>query len=114
MVGIFKKINQRNFVEKINHIPFSYLLIFIYMIQIIASITPDTKDLQLIFVYQHIRHGARGPSASYNSLFNKGIIIDNLDVQNLFKVVYKKEEIKEPIDMSIWCKSNLLEQKISI
>ena len=73
MVGIFKKINQRNFVEKINHIPFSYLLIFIYMIQIIASITPDTKDLQLIFVYQHIRHGARGPSASYNSLFNKGV-----------------------------------------
>ena len=52
----------------------------------------------------------------HNMLLKEGmrIIIDNLDVQNLFKVVYKKEEIKEPIDMSIWCKSNLLEQKISI
>ena len=42
------------------------------------------------------------------------IIIDNLDVQNLFKVVYKKEEIKEPIEMSYWCKSNLSEQKYNI
>ena len=33
----------------------------------------DEEELELIFVYQHIRHGARGPSASYNSLFKDGI-----------------------------------------
>ena len=52
----------------------------------------------------------------HNMLLKEGmrIIIDNLDVQNLFKVVYKKEEIKEPIEMSYWCKSNLSEQKFNI
>ena len=52
----------------------------------------------------------------HNMLLKEGmrIIIDNLDVQNLFKVVYKKEEIKEPIEMSYWCKSNLSEQKYNI
>ena len=58
------------------HIPFiSFLLslsLFIIQISLISS-QPDQKNLQLIFVYQHIRHGARGPSASYNSLFIKGI-----------------------------------------
>ena len=76
MVGNFKKISRRNFAEIINHMPFWYfwyLLIFNCIIQIITSTTPDTKDLQLIFVYQHIRHGARGPSASYNSLFINGV-----------------------------------------
>ena len=36
------------------------------------------------------------------------IIIENLDVQNLFKAVYKREEIKDPIEMSEECKSNLV------
>ena len=32
------------------------------------------ENLELIFVYQHIRHGARGrPSSSYNSLFIDGV-----------------------------------------
>ena len=49
----------------------------------------------------------------HNILLKEGmkIIIENLDVQNLFKAVYKKEEIKEPIEMSDWCKSNLLDYK---
>ena len=36
------------------------------------------------------------------------IIIENLDVQNLFKAVYKREEIKDPIEMSEECKANLV------
>ena len=45
-----------------------------------------------------------------NILLNEGmkIIIENLDVQNLFKAVYKREEIKDPIEMSEECKSNLV------
>ena len=53
---------------KNNIISFFYLTIYLYLIQIINSVNPDPDNLQLIFVYQHIRHGARGPSASYNSL----------------------------------------------
>ena len=53
-------------------VPLFYLIISLYILEIIES-QPDIKDLELIFVYQHIRHGARGPSASYNSLFIKGI-----------------------------------------
>ena len=34
---------------------------------------PDTNDLELIFVYEHTRHGARCPSTSYNSLFINGV-----------------------------------------
>lgn len=34
---------------------------------------PDINDLELIFVYEHTRHGARGPSTSYNSLFINGV-----------------------------------------
>ena len=45
-----------------------------------------------------------------NILLNEGmkIIIENLDVQNLFKAVYKREEIKDPIEMSEECKANLV------
>ena len=35
--------------------------------------TKEDDNLELIFVYQHIRHGGRGPSSSYNSLFKNGI-----------------------------------------
>jgi len=38
-----------------------------------SNLDIDESELELIFVYQHIRHGARGPSASYNSLFKNGI-----------------------------------------
>ena len=55
-----------------NFIPFISLLISFPILQLVSA-QPDIKNLQLIFVYQHIRHGARGPSASYNSLFIKGI-----------------------------------------
>ena len=58
---------------KNNIISFFYLTIYLYLIQIINSVNPDPDNLQLIFVYQHIRHGARGPSASYNSLFIDGV-----------------------------------------
>ena len=38
-----------------------------------ATLKEGEDELELIFVYQHIRHGARGPSASYNSLFKDGV-----------------------------------------
>ena len=34
---------------------------------------PDKYGRELIFVYEHARHGARGPSSSYNSIFENGI-----------------------------------------
>ena len=34
---------------------------------------PSTDNLQLIFVYELVRNGARGPIASYNSLFIDGV-----------------------------------------
>jgi len=67
-----KEFGQINLAKIINLIQFFYLIISIFMIQIIVA-QPDIKNLQLIFVYQHIRHGARGPSASYNSLFIGGV-----------------------------------------
>ena len=47
----------------------SFLLILISFQSIKSTTEVNKDDLELIFVYQHIRHGARGPSASYNSLF---------------------------------------------
>ena len=47
-----------------------YLSIFILFYLIDAK---EDDNLELIFVYQHIRHGGRGPSSSYNSLFKNGI-----------------------------------------
>ena len=38
-----------------------------------STLKEDEEDLELIFVYEHVRHGARGPSASYNSLFIDGV-----------------------------------------
>ena len=46
-----------------------YLIIFLIInIFIGASI----QERKLIFVYEHARHGARGPSSSYNSIFSNG------------------------------------------
>ena len=66
---------KNNYIFKNNHniIPFLYLIISFFLINIIYAQQPDIKNLELIFVYQHIRHGARGPSASYNSLFVDGV-----------------------------------------
>ena len=51
----------------------SFLLILISF-QSIKSTTKDNKgDLELIFVYQHVRHGAGGPSSSFNSLFKNSV-----------------------------------------
>ena len=73
MAGIAKNKNQRNIITTKNFISFFYLTIYFYLIQIIYAVDPDSENLELIFVYQHIRHGARGPSASYNSLFIDGV-----------------------------------------
>ena len=51
----------------------SILILCSFFLETNTKISDDTKDLELIFVYQHIRHGARGPSASYNSLFIDGV-----------------------------------------
>ena len=50
-----------------------YLSIFMLFSIINTTLEVEEDNLELIFVYQHIRHGARGPSASYNSLFKDGI-----------------------------------------
>ena len=54
----------------LNFLFLQYLSIFMlfYLID-----TKEDDNLELIFVYQHIRHGGRGPSSSYNSLFKNGI-----------------------------------------
>ena len=73
MEGIAKNINQRNIIKTKNIFSFFYLTIYFCLIQMIYSENPDRNEYDLIFVYQHIRHGARGPSASYNSLFIDGV-----------------------------------------
>ena len=73
MPKIFQNgLKQGNIIKIINFVPFFHLIILFYMMEIIKS-QPDINNLELIFVYQHIRHGARGPSASYNSLFINGV-----------------------------------------
>ena len=73
MSKIFQNgLKQGNIIKIINFVPFFQLIILFYMMEIIKS-QPDINNLELIFVYQHIRHGARGPSASYNSLFINGV-----------------------------------------
>ena len=41
--------------------------------QTLNSDNINVEDLELIFVYEHVRHGIRGPSSSYNSLFINGV-----------------------------------------
>ncbi len=72
MAGISTSSKKRNPIITKNAISIFSLTIYFYLIQIIQSVEPP-DNLQLIFVYQHIRHGARGPSASYNSLFVDGV-----------------------------------------
>ena len=49
-----------------------FISLFSFMNQTIYSENIDENNLDLIFVYEHVRHGIRGPSASYNSLFKDG------------------------------------------
>ena len=35
---------------------------------------------ELIFVYEHVRHGARGPSSEYRSLFNNKTFYDEYNI----------------------------------
>ena len=56
----------------------SLLLLYLYLSSLLfnpsfSKETPDITNLDLIFVYEHVRHGGRGPSTSYNSLFKNGI-----------------------------------------
>ena len=74
MAKISPKVSsKKSLLNLINLIPFFYTIISLTLTELSAQEVPDIKDLQLIFVYQHIRHGARGPSASYNSLFIDGV-----------------------------------------
>ena len=41
--------------------------------QTLNSDNINVEDLELIFVYEHVRHGIRGPSSSYGSLFINGV-----------------------------------------
>lgn len=58
---------------KVNNL-FSIIISIIIIISLQSSTfqqeTPS--DRKLIFVYEHVRHGARGPSSSYSSIFNDG------------------------------------------
>jgi hypothetical protein len=68
---ILNKPNQKIFLKI-----FRYLSILLFILPFSLTNTDlkeDESNLELIFVYQHIRHGARGPSASYNSLFKDGV-----------------------------------------
>ena len=44
----------------------------IQLLLIILNGVHCKKERELIFVYEHARHGARGPSSSYNSIFENG------------------------------------------
>ena len=49
---------------------FIIIPIFLILNKTNSQILPERE---LIFVYEHARHGARGPSASYNSIFENGV-----------------------------------------
>jgi Ca2+/Na+ antiporter len=63
--------NQKKFFKLFQSISIIFLISIFS--QFISSEDIDLDDLELIFVYEHVRHGARGPSASYNSLFIDGV-----------------------------------------
>ena len=75
----YKYIKKQNFSK---NIPIFIIISLLCIIEIHADKIKE-DNLELIFVYQHVRHGARGPSSSYNSLFKNGI--------DEFKVSWKGE-----------------------
>ena len=46
---------------------------FLPILIIFININVEAKKGDLIFVYEHVRHGSRGPSASYNSILENGV-----------------------------------------
>ena len=68
---VLNNYNQKKYLKKIQFLPILLLIICFSLMN--SNLDIDESELELIFVYQHIRHGARGPSASYNSLFKNGI-----------------------------------------
>ena len=58
--------------KKIISFNFNFFLIFLQIIQIILS--------EPIFVYEHSRHGARGPTSEYRSLFNNKTFYDEYNI----------------------------------
>ena len=64
--------NQKNFFKIFKTISILYIIASISLINN-KYLKDGDQELELLFVYQHIRHGARGPSASYNSLFINGV-----------------------------------------
>jgi len=54
--------------EIINILKYFFILLLLTELKYAKS-----KRGELIFVYEHVRHGARGPSASYDSIFNDGV-----------------------------------------
>ena len=49
-----------------------FIQILLIIITSIKAQQKNSKDRELIFVYEHVRHGARGPSSSYDSIFEDG------------------------------------------
>lgn len=49
------------------------LPILLFIFNFIRYCNNQDPERKLIFVYEHVRHGARGPSSSYNSIFENGI-----------------------------------------
>ena len=70
---MFKKVSYNS--KQLNKfLPLLYLILSFFLFNLsFSKDQPDLNNLDLIFVYEHVRHGARGPSSSYNSLFKNGI-----------------------------------------
>ena len=70
---MFKKIYLNS--KQLNKfLPLLYLILSFFLFNLsFSKDQPSLNNLDLIFVYEHVRHGARGPSSSYNSLFKNGI-----------------------------------------
>ena len=64
--------NQKKYFKIFNSLSILFIIISISLTNN-KYLKDGDQELELIFVYQHVRHGARGPSASYNSLFINGV-----------------------------------------
>jgi Ca2+/Na+ antiporter len=72
--NILSNPNQKiTFLKLFQSISIFFIFSLFSFIKSKATLKEGEDELELIFVYQHIRHGARGPSASYNSLFKDGV-----------------------------------------
>ena len=55
-----------------------YIIRFLLVLLFLNKFNYVKSAKELIFVYEHVRHGARGPSASYNST-----LVDGVDEYNV-------------------------------